>query len=154
MIVAPLAGTLAGRLGVRRLLTSGLVLQSAGLVWLALESDGTVSYAALVPGLVLAGIGMGLTFAPSATAVLADMPDADHGIASSTNATVREIGVGLGVAVLAAVFQAANGSLSPAGFATGLRPAVLAGAAVVAVGALASFAMPQTTGHAGAPREP
>ncbi|HZL02519.1 MAG TPA: DHA2 family efflux MFS transporter permease subunit [Cellulomonas sp.] len=153
MIVAPLAGALAGRLGVRTLLTSGLVLQSAGLVWLAVVSSPSASYPSLIPGLVLAGTGIGLTFAPSATAVLTDMAPDDHGTASSTNATVREIGVALGIAVLVAVFQAANGDLSPAGFAEGLRPAVLTGAGVVAAGALASLAMPARAGRvAKAPR--
>ncbi|WP_448060021.1 DHA2 family efflux MFS transporter permease subunit [Cellulomonas hominis] len=149
MIVAPLAGALAPRLGVRPLLTAGLTLQSAGLVWLALASDSTVTYSSLVPGLVLAGVGMGLTFAPSTTAVLADVPVADHGTASSTNATVREIGVALGVAVLTATFQGAGGELTPTGFDAGLQPAILLGAAVIAIAAIVSLAMPRSTGRRG-----
>jgi EmrB/QacA subfamily drug resistance transporter len=148
MVFAPLAGMLAPRVGVRPLLTGGLVLQAAGLVWLALVSTATGGYGALVPGLLLAGIGMGLTFAPSATAVLADMAPDDHGTASSTNSTVREIGVALGVAVLTAVFQAADGALTPDAFAAGLRPAVLVGAGVIAAAAVASLAMPRSTGRA------
>lgn len=147
MVVAPLAGLLAPRVGVRVLLTAGLAAQAAGLAWLALAvSDG--GYGALVPGLVLAGTGMGLTFAPSATAVLADMAPDDHGTASSTNSTLREVGVALGVAVLTAVFTAAGGSITPDGFDAGLRPAVLTGAAVIAVAAVASLAMPRATGRA------
>lgn len=146
MVVAPLAGILTPRVGVRVLLTAGLTAQAAGLAWLALAtSDG--GYAALVPGLVLAGVGMGLTFAPSATAVLADMAPDDHGTASSTNSTLREVGVALGVAVLTAVFTGADGTISPDGFDAGLRPAVLTGAAVIALAALASLAMPRTTGR-------
>lgn len=146
MLVAPLAGLLAPRVGVRVLLTGGLVLQAAGLAWLAFAaSDG--GYGALVPGLVLAGTGMGLTFAPSATAVLAGMAPDDHGTASSTNSTLREVGVALGVAVLTAVFTAAGGVISPEGFEAGLRPAVLTGAAVIAVAAVASLAMPRGTGR-------
>jgi predicted MFS family arabinose efflux permease len=59
---------------------------------------------------------MGLTFAPSATVVLADMAPEDHATASSTNSTIREIGVALGVAVLVAVFRANGGILTPAGY--------------------------------------
>jgi EmrB/QacA subfamily drug resistance transporter len=149
MLVAPLAGLVAGRVGVRPLLASGLALQAVGLAWLALEVDGgPVSYASLIPGLALAGIGMGLTFAPAATAVLADMAAADHGTASSVNSTVREIGTALGVAVLVAVFLAAGGTLTPEGYAAGLRPAVLVGAAVVAAGAVLALWMPAGTGRA------
>ena len=96
MIVAPIAGLLAPRVGVRALLSVGLTLQSVALVWLALVIQPGTAYIELVPGFLLAGIGMGLTFAPSSTAVLADMADDDHGTASSTNATIREIGVALG----------------------------------------------------------
>lgn len=153
MLVAPLAGLLAPRTGVRPLLTAGLVLQAAGLAWIGLIVAGTTSYPDFVPGLVLAGVGMGLTFAPSATAVLADMPEVEHGTASSVNATVRELGAAVGVAVVVAVFQAAGGTLSPDGYAGGLRPAMLVGAAVIAVGAAASVLMPAATGRR-APADP
>lgn len=148
MLVAPVAGMLAPRFGVRNLLAPGLALQALGLTWLALASGTGVTYGALVPGLALAGIGMGLTFAPSATAVLADMAPDDHGIASSSNATVRELGGALGVAVLVAVFQGAGGDLTPAGYAVGLQPAVLVGAAVVGLGAVVAAFMPRDTGRA------
>ncbi|MGY4646059.1 DHA2 family efflux MFS transporter permease subunit [Cellulomonas sp. URHB0016] len=149
MIVAPIAGMLAPRVGVRPLLAAGLALQAAGLAWQGvLVGQGGVVYADLVPGLALAGIGMGLTFAPSATAVLADMAPDDHGTASSVNATIREIGGALGIAVLVAVFQAAGGSLTPEGYAAGLEPAAYVAAAIVGLGALLTLAMPRSTGRA------
>lgn len=147
MLVAPLAGMLAPRVGVRPLLTAGLALQALGLAWQGLLVGGDVVYADLVPGLALAGIGMGLTFAPSATAVLADMVPDDHGTASSVNATIRELGGALGVAVLVAVFQAADGTLTPEGYLAGLQPAMLAAAAIVGVGALLALLMPRGTGR-------
>ena len=145
MIVAPIAGLLAPRVGVRVLLGTGLTLQALGLAWLALAASASTPYLDLVPGFILAGIGMGLTFAPSATAVLADMAPDDHATASSTNSTIREIGVALGVAVLVAVFRANGGTLTPAGYSSGLRSAILTGAAVVAVGALATLWLPRTS---------
>ncbi|UZN04870.1 DHA2 family efflux MFS transporter permease subunit [Cellulomonas sp. S1-8] len=148
MLVAPLAGALAPRLGVRPLLATGLALQAAGLAWLGLLVGDATTYAGLVPGLVLAGVGMGLTFAPSATAVLADVAGADHGTASSVNATLREVGGALGIAVLVAVFRAGGGELTPDAFAVGLRPAALVAAAVVATGAVVALAMPRSTGRA------
>jgi EmrB/QacA subfamily drug resistance transporter len=154
MLVAPVAGLLAGRVGVRPLLATGLALQAAGLTWQALMVGDTVAYVDLVPGLALAGVGMGLTFAPAATAVLADMAGDDHGTASSVNATIREVGGALGVAVLVAVFQAADGTLTPEGYAAGLRPAVLVGAAIVAVGAVVALWMPRSTGRAEGPQAP
>ncbi|ROS28119.1 DHA2 family efflux MFS transporter permease subunit [Cellulomonas sp. PhB150] len=152
MIVAPIAGMLAPRLGVRPLLSTGLALQAAGLAWQGLAvAAGVSSYSELVPGLALAGIGMGLTFAPSATAVLADMLPDDHGTASSVNATLREIGGAVGVAVLVAVFTASGGTLTPDDYADGLAPAALVGAAVVGLGAVITLAMPRSTGRATSP---
>lgn len=154
MLVAPLAGLLAPRTGVRPLLTAGLVLQAAGLAWIGLLVTGTVHYPDFVPGLVLAGVGMGLTFAPSTTAVLADVAEAEHGTASSVNATVRELGSAVGVAMIVAVFQAAGGTLTPDGYAAGLRPAMLVGAAVIAAGAVVSRLMPAATGRETRPAAP
>jgi len=145
MIVAPIAGLLAPRVGVRVLLGTGLTLQALGLAWLALAAGASTPYLDLVPGFILAGIGMGLTFAPSATAVLADMAPDDHATASSTNSTIREIGVALGVAVLVAVFRANGGTLTPDGYSAGLRAAILTGAAVVALGALFTLWLPRAT---------
>jgi predicted MFS family arabinose efflux permease len=124
------------------LLGSGLTLQALGLAWLAVATGPATPYTDLVPGFIMAGIGMGLTFAPSATAVLADMAPDDHATASSTNSTIREIGVALGVAVLVAVFRANGGTLTPAGYNLGLRAAILTGAAVVALGALSTIWLP------------
>lgn len=142
MVVAPIAGILAPRVGLRPLLVSGLTLQAASLVWMAMILEPGTSYGAMVPALAMAGIGMGLTFAPSATAVLVDMAEVDHATASSVNSTIREVGVALGVAVLTAVFLGKGGSLTPAGYADGLQPALLVGAASVVVAIVAALAMP------------
>ena len=100
------------------------------------------SYAAFVPGLVMAGVGMGLTFAPSATAVLDGLGDDDFGTASSANSTIREFGVALGVAGLTAVFLGHGGELTPTGYDGAIGPALLVGAGVVAVAVVAAFFAP------------
>ncbi len=143
MIVAPIAGILAPRLGVRVLMFTGLVLQAISLGYMAVVTVPGSQYVDFIPAFVMAGVGMGLTFAPSATAVLADMADNDHATASSANSTIREMGVTLGVAVLTAVFLGYGGALDPAGYAHGLRPALLAGMAAVALGAVAALFLPK-----------
>ncbi|CAN5163414.1 MFS transporter [soil metagenome] len=142
MVVAPVAGMLASRTGLRSLLLSGLVLQGGALVWLASLTESSASYGALVPALVMAGVGMGLTFAPSATAVLDGLPDEDFGTASSANSTIREFGVALGVAGLATVFLENGGTLTPHGYTGAIGPALLVGAAAVGVGVVAACFAP------------
>ncbi|MFE4502230.1 DHA2 family efflux MFS transporter permease subunit [Rhodococcus sp. NPDC056743] len=142
MVFAPLAGFLAPKVGLRPLLLTGLGLQAGALFWLAARIDPDATYASLVPALLMAGIGMGLTFAPNATAVLVDMDAPDHGTASSTNATLREIGVALGIAVLTAVFLAAGGALTPLGYSEALTPALRVGGCFVLVAVVAAWFVP------------
>jgi EmrB/QacA subfamily drug resistance transporter len=142
MVVAPIAGLLAERVGLRGLLVCGLALQSLSLVWMALILGPDTAYLSMVPALLMAGVGMGLTFAPSATAVLRDMDDDDHATASSANSTVREVGIALGIAVLTAVFIGNGGSLTPTGYTDALAPALLVGAGAVAIGLVAALFMP------------
>lgn len=147
MFVAPLAGLLAPRLGTRTLMITGLSLLTAAMFWLAATLAADEPYAVMVPGFVAAGIGMGLVFAPMSTAVLANMHQDDHAKASGVNATLREVGVALGVAVMTAVFTGAGGQLTPTGYVDAAIPAVYVGAAVLIIAVVAAFWLP-TLGRA------
>jgi EmrB/QacA subfamily drug resistance transporter len=142
MIIAPLAGLVAPRVGTRLLIIVGLAAQSIALFWLASGLSATETYSDMVGPFILAGIGMGLVFAPISTAVLASMSEKDHAKASGANSTIREIGVALGVAVLTAVFTGAGGQLTPSGYVDAALPAVLVGASVLAASTLFAFLLP------------
>jgi len=142
MIVAPLAGIFAPRVGTRVLMVAGLILQGVALLWIALVMTESTAYGALIVPFVLAGVGMGLVFAPSATALLATLGLADHAKASGVNSTVREIGIALGTAVMTAIFVSAGGELRPDMYVDAARPAVLVGAAVLLVAAVAGLWLP------------
>ena len=142
LVIAPITGILTPRVGTRALIVSGLVSQAAGLAWLASILAPDVTYAAMVPAFVLCGVGMALVFAPSATAVLANMRDADHAKASGTNSTVREVGVALGIAILAAVFTGAGGTFTPDGYTDAAVRAVYVGAAFLALAAVIGTQLP------------
>ena len=142
MVVAPLAGLVAPRVGTRALLLAGLVLQGGALVWLALTLSADTPYADMVAPFVMAGIGMGLVFAPSATALLATLGVIDHAKASGVNSTVREVGIALGTAVLTAVFTGFGGQLAPDLYLDGARPAVLVGGIVLFLTAAAAIGLP------------
>ncbi|MDO9377749.1 MAG: MFS transporter [Nocardioidaceae bacterium] len=142
MLVAPVAGMLVPRVGLRALLVTGLALQAGSLVWMAVVTESAAGYGALVPALVMAGVGMGLTFAPSATAVLDGMSEDDFAVASSANSTIREFGIALGVSLLTAVFLANDGTLTPTGYDGAIGPALLTGAAAVGVAVVAALFAP------------
>jgi MFS family permease len=142
MVVAPLAGFIAPRVGTRVLIIVGLTLQSFGVLWLASVMSADVAYLTMLPGFIAGGVGMGLVFAPMSTAVLATMKGADHAKASGTNSTVREVGVALGIAVLTAVFVGAGGALTPDLYVQAARPAVTVGGAALVLSALIAFGLP------------
>ncbi len=143
MIVAPVAGLLVARLGMRRLISFGVALQVASLAWMAVRVTPTMPYPDMVPPLILAGIGMGVFFALLAPLVLSFVGAADEGAASGISNAIRELGVVFGVAVLAAVF-AANGSyLSGHAFVTGLVPALWVGVAIVTGAFVTSLFLPE-----------
>jgi len=142
MVVAPLAGAFSGRIGTRTLTVAGLTSLAAGIFWIGSTMSADVAYLTLLPGFVLAGIGMGLVFAPISTAVLANMVPDDHAKASGANSTLREIGVALGIAVLTAVFTGAGGTLSPTGYVDAAVPAIMVGAGVLVLAALLALLMP------------
>jgi EmrB/QacA subfamily drug resistance transporter len=142
MVVAPIAGMIVDRVGPRLLIATGQVFLAVALGWIALIVTASTPYGELVAPFVLAGVGMGLTFAPAASVVMASAADADRGVASGTNNTIREVGVAMGVAILASVFASAGSYESPARYADGLVPAVWTGAAIVAAGAVVALLLP------------
>ncbi|WP_066521247.1 DHA2 family efflux MFS transporter permease subunit [Curtobacterium ammoniigenes] len=142
MVIAPIAGAIAPRIGTRALIASGLALLAGGLFWIAAAMSRDTTFLALLGPFLMAGIGMGLVFAPMSTAVLAHMAPDDHAKASGTNSTLREIGTALGIAVLTAVFTGAGGQLTPVGYVAAAQPAVVVGAAVVAASAITALFLP------------
>jgi len=140
MVTAPFAGILAGRFGARPLVLIGMTIQSIALIWIALVASTTVAYPTLLPPFILGGLGMGLVFAPIANTVMASTDESRQGQASGANSTIRELGGVFGVAVLGAIFQ--HIVVLPGDFVDGFRTALLAGAGVVAAGALIATLLP------------
>ena len=143
MFVAPLAGALADRIPPKLLIGTGLAMQSVALAWIGLVSEPTTPYRELVLPFVVAGVGMALFFAPTAYVVLSAVRPEEEGQASGANNAIRELGGVFGVAVLASVFARVGGYESSEAFVDGMNPAILIGAAVVGLGALAAFAIPR-----------
>ncbi|HEY8198622.1 MAG TPA: DHA2 family efflux MFS transporter permease subunit [Candidatus Limnocylindrales bacterium] len=143
IFVAPIAGAMSDRIGGGLLMGVGLALQAVGLTWIAIFATPTVPYEQLVLPFIISGVGMGLFFAPVANVVLSAVRRTEEGKASGANNAIREIGGVFGVAVLASVFSRYGGYQTPQTFVDGLQVAIIVGAAVVAVGSLAAFAIPR-----------
>ena len=106
VIVAPVAGRLADRIGPRWLIAAGLAIVAASLYsfsGIAVDS----SYGELLPGFMLLGIGIALTMSPMTSAAMNAVAVEKAGIASGVLSMFRMVGGSLGVAVTGAIFQGA-----------------------------------------------
>jgi EmrB/QacA subfamily drug resistance transporter len=148
MFIAPLAGALSDRIGGQRLMTVGLALQGAGLLWIAAVSTATTPYVDLIGPFMLSGAGMALFFAPVANVVLAAVRPEEQGKASGATNAIRELGGVFGVAVLASVFAHLGGYRTPEAFVHGTDAAVYVGGAVVLAAAFVSALIPRPRAQA------
>ncbi|MFF1308339.1 MFS transporter [Streptomyces sp. NPDC058307] len=142
MLVAPIAGILSDRVGGRPVVATGLFFQAAGLAYMSSVVTVDASYSAQLPGLILSGIGMALFFAPASNLVMSSVLPKEQGIASGANNALREVGGALGIAVMASIFSSQGGYESGQSFVDGLRPALVTGAAVVALAGVAALVIP------------
>ncbi len=111
-IASPIGGRLGGRIGLRAASVWGCLLIAVALAGIAYGAL-TVSLAPLAVGLVLQGIGHGLSQPPLTTAAAGAVPDRDLGIAAATNRLTGQVGVAFGITALTMVY---GGSSTPEGF--------------------------------------
>jgi EmrB/QacA subfamily drug resistance transporter len=142
ILVAPVAGALADRIGERPLMSVGLAIQAVGLLWLALIADADTSYAQLLGPFIVAGVGVSMAIPSGQNAVVRGIPLTDVGKAAGANSMMRELGGVFGIAVMVAVFAGVGSYASGAAFADGFAPAVAVAAGLSLLGALIARALP------------
>jgi EmrB/QacA subfamily drug resistance transporter len=132
LLVAPLAGALADRVGNRAVLVIGLLLKAAGLAWIAAVASPETSYTALLIPLIVEGIGTSMAIPVVQSAMLGAVPADDIGKASGVNGVSQELGGVFGVAILVALFTTVGSYASATAFADGF---------VIAIGACVVFSL-------------
>ncbi|WGP08217.1 MFS transporter [Streptomyces sp. SH5] len=106
MMASVLAPHLAGGIGARATMATGILLAGVGLALMAgiVSVDG--GYLSVLPGMLAMGLGMGLAMTPSTEAITGALPRERQGVASALNDVTRELGTALGVALLGALLSA------------------------------------------------
>ena len=151
MIVAPVTGRMSDRVGARWFLVGGLSLMTAGILLISRATTLQADWLRLLPGLTVAGAGMGMTFAPMTAAAMREVPPRIAGSASGIFNTMRNIGQVIGIAVLGSVLQNRTGAhlaerLSGAPLDEGARARVLTLAKATRFEALATVVPAQQLG--------
>jgi EmrB/QacA subfamily drug resistance transporter len=108
IIAAGAAQALVARLGVRNVMTVGMVLASGGLVYFTQISPHGTYVGTLLPGFLLAGVGLGLSFVPVTIGAVSGVTADEAGVASGLITTTQQIGGALGVAVLSTIAVSAT----------------------------------------------
>jgi EmrB/QacA subfamily drug resistance transporter len=141
LLVAPAAGALFDRLGARRLVVPGLLMQAAGFAWIVRLAATASGYASYVPPFIIAGIGISMALPCVPAAGLNAAPPDSLGKAAGVLNTLQLFGATIGVATVTVVFNA-NGSLAgPAAVTQGFRPALAVGAGLSTLGAVVALSL-------------
>jgi EmrB/QacA subfamily drug resistance transporter len=104
LFVSPLSGRLTARVPVRLLLGTGLGFVTVGLLLMGNLSDSS-GWTALLPGQILAGIGVGMATPALASTAVGVVPPRLSGMGSGANNTARQLGLAAGIAGLGSIFQ-------------------------------------------------
>ncbi|MGW8724621.1 MFS transporter [Streptomyces sp. NPDC055808] len=101
MLGASLAPRISRRLGVRATVTGALLVEAAGLLWLArISVDGSYVADILGPS-ILVGLGLSVAFVQLTALAVDGVPQRDAGLAGGLVNTTRQVGGAIGLAALA-----------------------------------------------------
>ncbi len=110
MVTAILSDRAARKLGLGATGGIGLALLAGGFALLAIMTAAGSSYWALLPGLIVAGAGLGLSSAAATTSILSGAPRHARGSASGVNNAAREIGGAIGIAAMGSLLNSTYSS--------------------------------------------
>ncbi|MGH3104044.1 MAG: MFS transporter [Gaiellaceae bacterium] len=142
--LAPIAGKLTDRVGPRWPITAGMALLGASLLLFS-RLDAESGFWDMLPALIIGGIGMGFSLAPTTMAVVSSVPQHMAGVGSGLLNSHRQIGGNFGIAIMGAIVAVQIGGLEAldpghprfrAAFLTGFQDALLVGGLIALAGAL------------------
>jgi len=137
LVGAQLGGRGAAKADPTAVVRAGILIQLLGVLAAAAVLQTDVGWAVLDVVLVMFGLGAGMASSQLTAVILAEVPRERAGSASGVVTTNSSLGAAIGVAVLGSVLRAGTvGEVGPA------RWALVTGAALLAVGSAASFAIP------------
>jgi len=105
MFIAPFAGRFADKVGGKYILTAGISLFTIGMASIALVAGPDSTWINFLVPAIIAGAGMGMTFAPMTTVAMRNIEPRIAGSASAVLNTIRQLGAVVGSAVVGAVLQ-------------------------------------------------
>ena len=104
MAVAGPASRLVERIGHRPIVVPGALVWAGGMAWFASRLGVAPDFlGGWLPGMLILGVGAGLTFPTLSGAAVGSVPGPRFAVATSLNSVARQVGAALGVAILIAI---------------------------------------------------
>ena len=139
-IGAHTAGHIVGRHGVRGPLTVAFVVAAGGMALLAHVGETGTYLRDVLPGMLVAGVGLGVAVVSLSIAVLTGAREDETGMISGLNSTGHEIGGTIGIAIFSTI-AAGTGVLAGPQAASGISHAFVAAALLAAGAGLVALAV-------------
>ena len=140
LVLSPKAGDIAQRRGARRPLTLGAVLIAGGMAMMAMIQPGDEYVTAVLPAVIVFGLGLSATVAPVTSAALSATKPTRAGIASGINNAVARTAQVLAVAVVPWIAGLSGEDIHRQdALAAGVPRAMMAMAALALAGALLAW---------------
>jgi EmrB/QacA subfamily drug resistance transporter len=139
VVLSAPAGRLGQRLGPRLPMSAGPVVAGAGLLLLSRVGPGAGYVTAVLPGVIVFGLGLATTVAPLTAAVMAAVEERHLGVGSGVNNAVARVAGLLSVALLPLAAGLSGVDPGTAAFAPGVQSALRIAAAVCAAGGAVAF---------------
>jgi len=144
-IGAHAAGHVVGRHGVRMPLASAFAIAAVGMALLAHVGEHGTYLRNILPGMLVAGFGLGIAVVSVSIAILTGSREEESGMISGLNSTGHEIGGTIGIAVFSTI-AAGSGALGGAQAASAISHAFVAAGLLASVASItAFFVLPQAT---------
>jgi EmrB/QacA subfamily drug resistance transporter len=151
IVAAGLGGQLVTRFGFKPILAAGMLFVALGLAWFSRVSIGGGFTTDILGPSLLAAIGLGFGFVTSTIAAVSGVKEREQGLASGLINTSQQIGGALGLAVLSTIatsrtdhVMASGTSSLPNALTEGFQSAFLGGAAIAALGFVATLVLIRT----------
>jgi EmrB/QacA subfamily drug resistance transporter len=103
-VIAPFSTVLVRTIGTKLTVAAGLLVIAGGL-WQVSAASAATTYTGILPGMILLGVGAGLTIPSATESVIGSLPGGHTGVGSATNGAFLQVGGALGVAVIGSLLN-------------------------------------------------
>ena len=134
------AGHIVGKHGVRGPLAGAFLVAAAGMTLLAHVGENGSYLRDVLPGMLVAGVGLGVAVVSVSIAILTGARDEETGMISGLNSTGHEIGGTIGIAIFSTI-AAGSGAIAGPQAASGIAHAFVAAGLLASVASLVALAV-------------